>query len=91
MTSYFYEIGIQVAQTEVEIKSQCLVQPQLIAGGDAATHQVALLACFGELVVELSGLEHRAQIPGFLLTHIVTHFRSHFPECIAVVLVAPRP
>ena len=34
-----------------------LVQPQLVAGGDAATHQVALFACFGELVVELSGLE----------------------------------
>jgi len=68
-----------------------VVQPQLVAGGDAATHQVALFACFGELVVELSGLEQRAQIPGFLLTHIVTHFRSHFPECIAAVLVAPRP
>ena len=57
----------------------------------SATHQVALLACFGDLVVELSGLEHRPQIPGFLLTHVITYFRNHFPECIAAVLVAPRP
>ncbi len=32
----FLRIGVQVAQSQGEIKCQCLVQPQLVAAGDAA-------------------------------------------------------
>ena len=47
---------MDIADAEVEIKRKGIVEFQLITSDDTTAHEVALTACFGQLVVELPGL-----------------------------------
>ena len=82
---------MDIADAEVEIKRKGIVEFQLITSDDTTAHEVALTACFGQLVVELPGLVHRTDIAPFLLAEIPSHFGGHFPKGIAAVLVVPAP
>ena len=87
----FLIVCVQTANRYIKIQRHGVAEPELVAVGDAAAHQVAMLAGCREFVVELSGLVQRANIATFLLAEVPPHFGSHLPQRIAEVGVVPRP